>query len=117
MHVTGSITLLLELLLLGVVLSLILSNDKITKDNKKMLSVVALVIILLLFGGIFYFQKGNLIKVIMNADLVEVFGSVIYISMGLFLAALYAKHENILLNIGVHAVNNLLGVIALLFLL
>lgn len=117
MHVTGSITLLLELLLLGVVISFILSNDKISKDNKKMLSVLALVIILLIFGGIFYFQKGNLIKVIMAADLVEVFGSIIYISMGLFLAALYAKEDNILLNIGVHAVNNLLGVIALLFLL
>lgn len=117
MHVTGSITLLLELLLLGVVISFILSNEKISKDNKKMLSVISLVFILLLFGGIFYFQKGNLISVIMSADLVEVFGSIIYISMGLFLATLYVKEENILLNIGVHAINNILGVIVLLFLM
>lgn len=117
MHVTGSITLLLEILLLGMIISYILSNEKISIDNKKMLSVISLVITLLVFGIIFYFQKGNLIKVIMNADLVEVFGSVIYISMGIFLAALYAKEENILLNIGVHAVNNILGVIVLLFLI
>lgn len=117
MHVTGSITLLLEILLLGMVLSFILSNENLNKDNKRMLSVISLVIILLLFGGIFYFQKGNLMSVIMNADLVEVFGSVVYISMGIFLAALYAKEDNILLNISVHAVNNILGVIALLFLL
>lgn len=117
MHVTGSITLLFELLLLGVVMNFILSNDKISKDNKKMLSVISLVVILLLFGGIFYFQKGNLISVIMKADLVEVFGSVIYIAMGIFLAALYAKEDNIILNIAVHAINNILGVIALLFLI
>lgn len=117
MHVTGSITLLLELLLLGVVMNFILSNDKISKDNKKMLSVISLVSILLLFGGIFYFQKGNLISIIMKADLVEVFGSVIYIAMGIFLAALYAKEDNIILNIAVHAINNILGVIALLFLI
>lgn len=117
MHVTGSITLVLELLLLGVVISYILSNEKLTKDNKKILSVISLVVILLLFGGVFYFQKGNLISVIMGADLVEVFGSILYISMGIFFAALYARNENILLNIGVHAANNILGVIALLFLL
>lgn len=117
MHVTGSITLVLEILLLGVVMNFILSNEKLTKDSKKILSVISLVIILLLFGGIFYYQKGNLISVIMNADLVEVFGSILYVSMGMFLAALYAKEDNILLNIAVHAANNILGVIALLFLI
>lgn len=116
MHVAGSITLLLEILLLGIVLDYIISNEGISIDNKKLLSAISSVIILLIFGGIFYFQKGNLISVIMNADLVEVFGSIIYISMGLFLAALYAKKDNILLNIGVHAVNNILSVIMILFL-
>ncbi len=116
MHVADSLTLLFEILLLGIVFDRIISNQGISVDTKKMVSAIASVVILILFGGIFYFLKGNLISIIMSADLVEVFGSITYIAMGLFLADLYAKKDNILLNIGVHAVNNILGVI-LLFLM
>lgn len=116
MHVTDSLTLLFELLLLGVVTSLIFTNDKINKDNKIMLSVTSIVAILLLFSGVYYFQYGNLLTKIFSLDIVEVIGSLIYISMGLYLAYLYVKEDNIYMCIGVHALNNIVSVIALLFL-
>lgn len=116
MHVTDSLTLILELLLLGVITSLILCNDKISKDNKIMLSVTSIVVILLVFSGIYYFQFGNLLVKLASLDIVEVIGSIIYISMGVYLAYLYVKEDNIYMSIGVHALNNLVSVIVLLFL-
>ncbi len=116
-HVTGSVTLIVEVLLLGVVVDNILGNSKIKNDQKFALSVMMVVGLLLLFAGIYYFQYGNLLIKMASLDKVEVIGSIVYILMGCALALIYAKENNIILNILVHAANNIWAmVIALLFL-
>ena len=96
MHVTDSIIFIGELLLLGVVIDRILSNSKLNKNDKTKLSVVAVVIILFIFAGIYYFTYGNLINAILSLPLKEVIGSVTYVIMGVTLASLYIYNkENI----------------------
>ena len=43
----------------------------------------------------------------------EAVNSIAYIIAGMAFAAIYAKYDNIYLNIGIHAINNLLGYIVL----
>lgn len=114
MHVTGSIIFLGELLLLGVVIDTILTK---CKSNKVLLSVIALVIILSLFGVIYYISYGNLLSVIMRLNAKEVIDSIGYVMMGLTLSSLYIyNQENILINIGIHAANNIVAILFALFL-
>lgn len=115
MHVTDSIVLMLEILLLGVLIDLIISEPSRSKEDKIKLSVLVSVIILLVFGGIYYGQYGNLIGKIVSLDITEVIGSITYVGMGLYLAHLYRKHDNIYLNIFVHAFNNIFAMAILLF--
>lgn len=117
MHVTDSIIFIGELLLLGVVIDRILSNNKLNKNDKTKLSVVAVVIILFIFAGIYYFTYGNLINAILSLPLKEVIGSVTYVIMGVTLASLYIYNkENILMNISIHALNNIVAIMLALFL-
>lgn len=117
MHVTDSIFVVFEILILGVILSFIFENNKYDKNKKVKLSVIASVIILLVFGILYYFQFGNLIIKVTTLDVNEVIGCITYITMGFYLAYLYAEHENIYINIAVHALNNILSMIAILFLI
>ncbi len=117
MHVTDSLVFILELLLLGVVIDYILENKKINKESKIKLSVISVVSILLLFGIVYYFQYGNLINVIANLEVKELIGSVTYVMLGLTLGYLYIYNdENIIINMILHAANNTIAVILLLFL-
>lgn len=117
MHVTDSIVFIFELLLLGVVIDKILNLNSKSKDSKIKLSVISVVLILLVFGGVYYFNYGNLLKVIMGLDAKEVIGSVTYIIMGITLASLYLHNdENIISNIGIHALNNIVAIMLSLFL-
>lgn len=114
MHVTDSIVFIFELLLLGVVIDKILNLNSKSKDSKIKLSVISVVLILLVFGGVYYFNYGNLLKVIMGLDAKEVIGSVTYIIMGITLASLYLHNdENIISNIGIHALNNIVAIMLL----
>ncbi len=115
MHVTGSVLLIFEIIAIGLILSLTMARKDLSKDSKVTLSVTLITVILLVCGGIYYFQYGNLITKIVSLDLTEVVGSIAYIAMGCFLAYLYQKEENILIPIGVHALNNILSMILLLF--
>lgn len=116
-HVTDSFVFLLEILIIGIIISYIMSKNNMIKQNKIKLSVTLIVLVLLLCGGIFYFQYGNLFIKIMSLDKVEIIGSITYIAMGAYLAYIYYKEENILLNMVVHALSNILSMIALLFLI
>ena len=111
-HVTDSIMLIGELILLGIVIDFILSNNKINNHKKKMLSVISTVLILLIFACLYYFEFGNLIHVITNLDMVEVIGGLTYVLMGIVISSLYVYNDrNILINIGIHASSNIMVVI------
>lgn len=116
MHVTGSLTLFLEILLLGVVVSWIITNNSFNRDYKILLSVTSIVLILLLFSGIYYSQYGNLLLKLSSLDFNEVIGSILYIATGCYLAYIYVNHDNILMSMGVHSLSNAVSVIVLLFL-
>lgn len=117
MHVTDSIVFIFELLLLGVVIDKILNLNSKSKDSKIKLSVISVVLIMLVFGGFYYSVYGNLFKVIMSLDAKEVIGSVTYVIMGITLASLYIHNdENIISNIGIHALNNIVAIMLSLFL-
>lgn len=110
MHVTGSLTFLAEILLLGVVVSLIASL-KLKKGMKYMLSLLAVVSFMLIFVGIYYYQYGNIVAIIKGLSKTELISSISYITMGGILAIFYQKEDNIYFTIGIHALNNILGVV------
>ena len=113
-HVTDSTVFIFEITLIGLVLDYFINTDKFDKSDKILLSVISTVLILIVFGGIYYFQYGNLILKLQSLVLSEVIGSITYIIMGVFLAWYYVKNNSILLNMGIHALNNILSMIMLL---
>lgn len=114
MHVTSSVVLLMEILLIGIVLNRIITDTKKSKNMKIILSCLALVLILMLFTSVYAFEYGNLIIKLKNLDLVEVVGSIVYITMGMYLAKLYTEDHNILYSILVHGFNNLVSVLLIM---
>lgn len=114
MHVTDNIIFILEILFIGIIVNYLINN----KNNKKrvILSVIAIVLILNICGFIYNLEFGNLIIKIKNLNISEVINSISYIALGMYLAYLYIKEDNIIINIGVHALNNILSMIALLLL-
>lgn len=117
MHVTGSVFLMFEILLIGLVITKIISQEDKEQKQKISLSVISVVLILIIGGIYFYIQNGNIITQIMNIDIAELLNGINYIVMGLYLAYLYAKYDNIYLPIGVHALNNGIAAIMMLFML
>lgn len=114
MHVTDNIVFMLEILFIGIIINYLINN----KNNKKsvVLSVIAIVLILITCGFIYNLEFGNLIIKIKSLNISEVINSISYIALGMYLAYLYIKEDNIIINIGVHALNNILSMIALLLL-
>lgn len=114
MHVTDNIVFMLEILFIGIIINYLINN----KNNKKsiILSVTAIVLILITCGFIYNLEFGNLIIKIKSLNISEVINSISYIALGMYLAYLYIKEDNIIINIGVHALNNILSMIALLLL-
>lgn len=114
MHVTDNIIFILEILFIGIIVNYLINN----KNNKKsvILSVIAIVLILITCGFIYNLEFGNLIIKIKSLNISEVINSISYIALGMYLAYLYIKEDNIIINIGVHALNNILSMIALLLL-
>lgn len=114
MHVTDNIVFMLEILFIGIIINYLINN----KNNKKsvILSVIAIVLILITCGFIYNLEFGNLIIKIKSLNISEAINSISYIALGMYLAYLYIKEDNIIINIGVHALNNILSMIALLLL-
>lgn len=113
MHVVNSLTLFVEILIVGIILSKI-SSMNVSKVKKFTLSVLALSVIMLIFTGIYYFQYGNIINLIRGLNKSEILSSITYICMGGVLAYYYQKEDNIYYTIGIHAVNNAFGVLLML---
>lgn len=118
MHVTDNITLLLEILIVGIVLNLILEGNK---ENKVALSVTAIVSILVIFTGIYAIEflnvPGNIFAVIKGIDPKEIIVSISYIMMGVMLALIYTKYDDIHTNILIHAFHNTVSTILILSLI
>lgn len=114
MHVTDSVIFLMEILLLGVVISRLVGSEKFHKNAKLALSFIAVALVLLLFSGIYTLEFGNLITKLASLDMVEVVGSIVYIAIGCYLAYLYTKNENILYTISVHAFNNFVSMLLII---
>ena len=114
-HVTDSLVLIFEIVALGLIIDWCLNNKSIDKNERIQLSVMMAVILLIICGGLYYFQYGNLILKITTLNLTEVLGSITYIIMGLYLAYVYAKHNSILLNMGIHSLNNIFSMAIILF--
>ena len=90
-------------------------QSTLDKKNKVLISIgtcIAMFTIMLLN---FQFTSGDLIGLIKNISLSETINSLSYITMGLCLAYMYKRYNNIYLNIGVHALNNLFGYLVLIF--
>lgn len=114
-HVTGSILLIFEIVAIGLILDWMLNDTKMNKSDRILLSVTGIVTLLIICGGIYYFQFGNLLVKIQSLDVKEIIGSITYIIMGLYLAHYYTKHNSILLNMGIHSLNNIFSMVILLF--
>lgn len=57
------------------------------------------------------FITGNLLMAITSIEISELISGVLYVSVGLFLAYIFQKYNNIYLNIGTHMINNLFSYI------
>ncbi len=115
-HITDNVLFIMEILVIGIVISYIMNKDGYDKNKKIWLSVICTMSILILGGIIYYVEFGNLVMKIMSLDIKEIVGSISYIFMGNYLASVYYKEENILTTITVHALSNTVSVILLLFL-
>ena len=114
MHVLDGYTLLLCILLIGLYLDIVINKYK--GKERVYLSICGVLIISLLCGCVLYFQYGNLIQLLLHINATEALGGIVYITMGFVLAHMYYKSNNIWINVGVHTLNNLLGVLSMLFL-
>ena len=61
--------------------------------------------------------SGNIITLLTTIELSEAINSLLYITMGVYLAIIYVKYDNIYLNIACHMINNFLSYMMLLALL
>lgn len=109
-HVTSSITLLSEIFIIGIIIDYLISHKE-----KRRLGVIVLCLIFIMYLGIYSFQYGNLLLKIKSFDINEVVNSIIYVSMGISFGYIYKKYNNIYINMGVHALNNTIGMLALFF--
>ena len=92
-------------------------TSQLNKNKKVGLSILATIVMMLVMGLSLHVVSGDLISLIQTIPLSEVINSIMYIAMGVFLAIIYVKYDNIYLNIGCHALNNLISYIMLLSLL
>lgn len=110
MHVTQNLFLLLGIMAFGLFVDYAIEHkEKFKKfcvtEKTLYIGVIILFIILLI---------GNNSQILLSVDKNEIIGSIVYISLGCFLAHIYAKSDNILYSIVVHALNNILSVLMVL---
>nr|MCR4581832.1 CPBP family intramembrane metalloprotease [Bacilli bacterium] len=103
---------LFGVLVLGCLIDSIITSQ-IDKKKKIGLSLLASVVMLVVLGLSLHMLSGDLIKLLTTIKLSEVINSITYITMGIFLAIIYVKYDNIYLNILCHLINNALAFILL----
>lgn len=104
------------ILILGCLINTIVTSQ-LSKKKKVGLSILATIVMTIVMGLSLHCVSGDLITLLTTINLSEAANSIIYITMGIYLAIIYVKYDNIYINIACHCINNLLGYMALLTLL
>jgi membrane protease YdiL (CAAX protease family) len=89
----------------------IICESKLKKNKKVKLSILTFVVMFVVELLCLQFITGNLLMVITSIEISELISGVLYVSVGLFLAYIFQKYNNIYLNIGTHMINNLISYI------
>ena len=111
-HVTDYKIPIFALIITGCFLDIII-NSKLSKKKKwgtALLTIVGMSVVCILGMRLAY---GDLFILMSKFSLSEAINSITYIVMGICLATIYVIYDNIYINIGVHALNNLIGYIML----
>ena len=108
MHVTESYLLLGSIFLIGLVLEMINKTDY---KFKRWLSVIAVASIIIVFLGSSWLIHGNALYTFVSIKPTEMVNAIGYVSIGIYLAFLYTKHDDLMLNMSVHGLNNLISLI------
>ena len=104
------------LLILGIFVDSIITSS-MSKNKKVGLTICTTLVMIVIMALSLHLLSGDLIRLLTNIDLSEAINSLVYISAGVFLAALYVKYDNIYVTIGIHILNNLISYIILFTLL
>lgn len=86
-------------------------ESKLKKNKKVKLSILTFVVMFVVYLLSLQFITGNLLMAITSIEISELISGVLYVSVGLFLAYIFQKYNNIYLNIGTHMINNLFSYI------
>ena len=113
-HVLSNGLVIMILLISAMILNMIITS-KLSKKKKIITSILSTLFMVGVLLLSLYLTKGNLINLFMNINMSEAVNSITYIVMGLCLAYVYKKYNNIYLCMGVHALNNIFGFLVLIF--
>jgi membrane protease YdiL (CAAX protease family) len=86
-------------------------ESELKKNKKVKLSILTFVVMFVVYLLSLQFITGNLLMAITSIEISELISGVLYVSVGLFLAYIFQKYNNIYLNIGTHMINNLFSYI------
>jgi membrane protease YdiL (CAAX protease family) len=109
MHVTDHYLLLIGILIVGLVIDFIYRLD-ITNSTKVSMSIASIALIFSIVGFILVLIYGYQ-GLISSFDANELIGGITYVIAGLYLAHLYYAYDNIYINMGVHAANNIISML------
>lgn len=110
MHVTTNLFLLFGILIVGLFVDYMINHKDKFKGfpvTEKILYVGVLILYAVLLVG-------NNSQILLGIDASEVVGSIVYVSLGWYLAHLYAEKDNIFYPIIVHSLNNIFSVLMVL---
>ena len=113
-HVLKFQYLIIILLLAAVFINLIVIS-KLTKKRKIISTIIVCIGTFIIILLSLQLVSGNLIDVIKNISMSETVNSLSYITMGLCLAYIYKRYNNIYLCMGIHTLNNLFGYVVVIF--
>lgn len=110
MHVTQSLLLLLGIIIFGLLIDYLIDHKKkilgfCVTEKTLYVGIVILYIVLLI---------GNNSYTLLGIDPNEIIGSIVYVSLGWYLAHLYVEKDNIFYPILVHSLNNIFSVLLVL---
>ena len=110
MHVTQNLFLLLGIVIIGLLVDYVMKHKDKFKGfcvTEKALYVGVIILYIVLLSS-------NNSTILLHVNKNEIIGSVVYVSLGWYLAHLYVKKDNIFYPILVHALNNILSVLLVL---
>ena len=113
-HVLKYQFLIIIILITAVFINIVITS-KLTKKRKILASVITCVGMFAVMLLSLQLVSGNLLEVIKAISPSEAVNSISYITMGLCLAYIYKRYNNIYLCMGIHALNNIFGYLVIIF--